>query len=128
MNAVDLQTPLKRVRGLGAAKSGTRHFIAQRVTALALVPLVLWAIFLALALVHADYAQARALLHHHFAAVALGAFVIAVFWHAQLGLQVVVEDYVHARWLEVALQIAVKFFCCAGALAGVLAVLRIALA
>lgn len=124
----DLQTPLKRVQGLGSAKSGTHHFILQRVTAVALVPLTIWIIFLVLALVHADYAHARAMLHHTFAAVWLVAFLVAAFWHAQLGLQVVIEDYVHARWLEIVAQLAVKFFCVVGALAGVVAIARIALA
>lgn len=127
MNTTDLQTPLKRARGLGSAKDGTHHFIVQRITALALVPLTIWVIYLALALVHADYAHARAIVHHPFAAVWLTAFVIATFWHAQLGLQVVIEDYVHARWLEVTAQLAVKFFCAVGALASVLAIVRIAL-
>ncbi|MEP6938294.1 MAG: succinate dehydrogenase, hydrophobic membrane anchor protein [Rudaea sp.] len=124
----DMQTPLKRVQGLGSAKSGTQHFIVQRITAVALVPLVIWAVFLALVLVHADYAHARALLHHPFAAVWLVAFLIAALWHAQLGLQVVIEDYVHTRWLEAASQLAVKFVCVIAALAGVVAVARIALA
>jgi len=97
----DLQTPLKRVLGLGSAKSGTHHFIVQRVTALALIPLSIWTIALALALVRADYAHARAIVHHPFAAVWLIAFVVAAFWHAQLGLQVVIGDYVHTRWLEI---------------------------
>jgi len=127
MSSPNFQTPLKRVTGLGSAKSGTHHFIVQRVTAVALVPLCVWAIFLALALVHADYAHAREILHHHFAAVWLSAFVIAVFWHAQLGLQVVIEDYVHTPWLEIASQLAVKFFCIAGALTSVFAIVRVAL-
>lgn len=127
MSAADLQTPLKRVRGLGSAKSGTHHFIVQRVTALALVPLVMWIIWLALALMHADYAQALALVHQPINSVLLIAFVIATFWHAQLGLQVVIEDYVHTRWLEVASQVAIKFLCMLGALASVLAIVRIAL-
>ncbi len=127
MNTPDLQTPLKRARGLGSAKDGTQHFIVQRITALALVPLTIWVITLALALVHADYARAHAIVHHPFAAVWLTAFVIATFWHAQLGLQVVIEDYVHSRWLEVTAQLAVKFFCVVGALTSVLAILRIAL-
>jgi succinate dehydrogenase / fumarate reductase, membrane anchor subunit len=80
-----------------------------------------------LALVHADYAQALAIVHHPFAAVWLVAFVIATFWHAQLGLQVVIEDYVHTRWLEILCQLAVRFFCVIGALTGVLAIVRIAL-
>jgi succinate dehydrogenase / fumarate reductase membrane anchor subunit len=124
----DLQTPLKRVRGLGSAKHGTHHFIVQRVTALALIPLTIWIVFVALALMHADYAHARATLHHPFAAVWLAAFVVAAFWHAQLGLQVVIEDYVHTRWLELAAQLAVKFFCFVGALTCVFAIVRIALA
>ena len=127
MSTTDLQTPLKRARGLGSAKDGTHHFIVQRITALALVPLALWVIWLALALVRADYAHARAIVHHPFAAIWLTAFVIATFWHAQLGLQVVIEDYVHSRWLEITAQLAVKFFCVIGALACVLAIVRIAL-
>jgi succinate dehydrogenase / fumarate reductase membrane anchor subunit len=127
MNTTDLQTPLKRARGLGSAKDGTHHFVVQRITALALVPLVIWVIWLALALVRADYAHARAIVHHPFAAIWLTAFVIATFWHAQLGLQVVIEDYVHSRWLEFTAQLAVKFFCVIGALACVLAIVRIAL-
>ena len=127
MSAADLQTPLKRVRGLGSAKDGTHHFIVQRITALALIPLSIWFVWLALALVHADFAQARSIVHHPFAAVWLAAFVIAAFWHAQLGMQVVIEDYVHTRWLEVTAQLAVKFFCFAAALTCVLAIARMAL-
>ena len=126
--SADLQTPIKRARGLGSAKDGTHHFIVQRITALALIPLSIWVVWLALALMHADFAQARAILHHPFAAVWLAAFVIAAFWHAQLGMQVVIEDYVHTRWLEVTAQLAVKFFCFAAALTCVLAIARIALA
>ena len=122
-----LQTPLKRARGLGSAKYGTHHFIVQRITAVALVPLSVWAIYLALALVHADYGHARTIVHQPFTAICLTSFVVALFWHAQLGLQVVIEDYVHTRWLEVLAQLAVKFFCIVGALASVLAIVRIAL-
>ena len=127
MSAPDLQTPLKRAHGLGSAKDGTHHFIVQRITALALIPLTIWMITLVLALVRADYARAHAIVHHPFAAVWLTAFVIATFWHAQLGLQVVIEDYVRSRWLEVTAQLAVKFFCVVGALTSVLAIVRIAL-
>jgi succinate dehydrogenase / fumarate reductase membrane anchor subunit len=127
IRTADYRTPLKRVRGLGAAKSGTQHFILQRMTAVALVFLVLWAIWLALALVHADYAHAREMLHHPFAAVWLIAFLISGFWHAQLGLQVVIEDYVHTRWLEAVAQLTNKFICAAAALAGGIAVIRIVL-
>jgi len=127
MSAADLQTPLKRARGLGSAKSGAHHWIVQRITAVALIPLCLWVIWLVLAALHADYAQARALVHQPVHAVLLIAFVLAAFWHAQLGLQVVIEDYVHTRWLEIGSQLAVKFFCVLGAVACVLAIARIAL-
>lgn len=127
MNRERLQTPLKQVRGLGSARSGTRHFIVQRITAVALVPLVLWLVWLLLSLVHVDYAGARALLAHPCNAVLMIAFVAAAFWHAQLGLQVVIEDYVHTPGLEIASQLAVKFLCVLGALACTLAVVRIAL-
>jgi succinate dehydrogenase / fumarate reductase membrane anchor subunit len=127
MNTSDLQTPLKRARGLGSAKDGTHHFVVQRITALALVPLALWVIWLALALVRADYAHARAIVHHPFAAIWLTAFVIATFWHAQLGLQVVIEDYVHARAVEITLHLLNMFLCTLGAIASVYAIARIAL-
>ena len=127
MNDIDLRTPLKRVRGLGSAKFGTHHFIVQRVTAIALIPLVLWAVWLALTLQHADYAQAHALLRQPLNALLMTTFVIALFWHAQLGIQVVIEDYVHTHWVEASAQILVRFLCVLGALACVLAIMRIAL-
>lgn len=127
MNDIDLRTPLKHVRGLGSAKFGTHHFIVQRVTAIALIPLVLWAVWLALVLMHADYAQASALLRQPLNALLMTAFVIALFWHAQLGIQVVIEDYVHTYWVEVGAQIVVRFLCVLGVLACVLAIMRIAL-
>ena len=122
-----LQTPLKRARGLGSAKSGSAHFIAQRITAAALALLGLWFLWLSLRLLHADFAAAHALVAQPLNAVLLVAFVIALFWHAQLGLQVVIEDYVHTPWLEVVLQLLVKFLALLGALACALAVVRIAL-
>jgi succinate dehydrogenase / fumarate reductase, membrane anchor subunit len=125
MSAADLQTPLKRVRGLGSSKSGTHHFIVQRVTALALIPLVLWIIWLALALIHADYAHARSLVHQPINALLLIAFVVAAFWHAQLGLQVVIEDYVHGDGAKLALIVAVRFIAVLFGLAAIVAVLRI---
>ena len=78
-------------------------------------------------MLHLDYAAARSLVAQPFNAVLMIAFVVALFWHAQLGLQVVIEDYVHAHALELALQIAVKFLCFLGAAACVLALIRIVL-
>jgi succinate dehydrogenase / fumarate reductase membrane anchor subunit len=127
MSVADLQTPLKRACGLGSAKSGAHHWIVQRVTAVALIPLCLWLVYLVLMVMSAGYPRARVLVHAPVNAWMLIAFVLAVFWHAQLGLQVVIEDYVHTRWLEIASQLAVKFFCVLGAVACVLAIVKIAL-
>ncbi|WP_017461217.1 succinate dehydrogenase, hydrophobic membrane anchor protein [Dyella ginsengisoli] len=127
MNAKDLRHPIKRARGLGSAQSGVGHWWIQRVTATALVALGLWFLVTVLRLAHADYTTAHAVVARPWNAVLLIAFVIAMFWHAVLGLQVVIEDYVHTRWKEVSLLVLVKFLAVLGALASVLAVLRIAL-
>ncbi|HEX4480556.1 MAG TPA: succinate dehydrogenase, hydrophobic membrane anchor protein [Rudaea sp.] len=124
----DLQTPLKRVRGWGSSRSGTHHFIVQRITAVALVPLAIWFVWFVLTLVHSDYAHARAALHHPIQSLLMIVFIGAAFWHAQLGLQVVIEDYVHTTWLEVTTQLLIKFLCVIGAVAAILAVIRVALA
>ncbi|HTV86589.1 MAG TPA: succinate dehydrogenase, hydrophobic membrane anchor protein [Dyella sp.] len=126
-NAKDLRNPLKRARGLGSAQSGVSHWWTQRVTAAALIVLGLWLVVTVLGLMHADYAAARATLAKPWNAVLLVAFLISALWHAVLGLQVVIEDYVHTRWKEVFLMVAIKFLAVLGALAGALAVLRIAL-
>ena len=122
-----LRTPLKRARGLGSAKDGTHHFIVQRITAVALVFLAIYVIGLVISLIGGDYATVRAAVANPWNAVLLVAFVIATFWHAQLGMQVIIEDYVHTPWLAVTSQLAVIFVCVLAALASVLAVIRIAL-
>jgi len=122
-----LRTPLKNALGLGSARQGAHHFITQRVTAVALVLLGAWFVWTVLSLLHLDYAGAHALVAQPCNAVLLLAFVVTVFWHAQLGLQVVIEDYVHARGSQLALQLTVKFLCFLGAAASVLAILKIAL-
>jgi len=125
--SAQFRTPMKIANGLGSARSGAHHFLVQRITAVALAALGLWIVWIALEMLHMDYASARALIAKPWNAVLMIAFVIAAFWHAQLGLQVVVEDYVHAKGFELALQIAIKFACFLGAAASVLAVIRIAL-
>ena len=123
----DRRNPLKVARGLGSSQSGVGHWWSQRVTAAALVLLGVWFVATVLCLLHADYTTARATVAKPWNALLLIAFVLTVFWHAVLGLQVVIEDYVHVRWKEVALMVAIKFLAVLGALASVLAVLRIAL-
>ena len=124
----DLKTPLKRVRGWGSSKSGTHHFIVQRITAVALIPLVIWFVWFVIGLSHTAYATARMALHQPVQALLMIVFVATAFWHAQLGLQVVIEDYVHVTWLEITSQLLVKFLCVIGAVASILAVVKVALA
>lgn len=128
MSAADMRNPLKRARGLGSAHSGVGHWWTQRVTAAALVLLALWFLAFLLGLLHADYAQARAELAHPLNALLLALFIATMFWHAVLGLQVVIEDYVHTRWRAVLLLVLIRFIAVLAAGAGILSVLRIALA
>jgi succinate dehydrogenase / fumarate reductase membrane anchor subunit len=121
------RTPLKNVRGLGAAKTGTEHFVLQRLTATALVPLTIWFLIFVLSLVNADYVTAADAVSKPWNAVLLVGFLVAMFWHAQLGLQVVLEDYIQNSLLALALQTTVKFIAVLGAIVSVFAVARIAL-
>lgn len=123
----DLRNPLQRARGLGSAKDGVQHWWRQRVTAVALLVLGIWFVLLVLSLLHGGYAAAHAALAHPLNAALMIAFLIALFWHMQLGVQVVIEDYVHTRWVGLMLQILVRFFAVLAALLAIIAVLRIAL-
>ncbi|MCX7041878.1 MAG: succinate dehydrogenase, hydrophobic membrane anchor protein [Gammaproteobacteria bacterium] len=122
---MSLRHPLALARGLGSAKDGVGHWWVQRLTAMALLLLAPWFIWLALGLIGADHFTVRQTLAQPLNASLLLAFVLSLFWHAQLGLQVVIEDYVHG-WLEIALQVAVKFAYAFGALASAIAIGRIA--
>lgn len=128
MNAPrELRTPLKRARGLGSAKDGTGHFLWQRITAIALVLLGVYLLGLLLGLGGAGYDRAHAIVANPLNATLLVAFLIAMFWHAKLGVQVVIEDYVHTPLLAGAAHLANIFVCALAAIGGVLAVVRIAL-
>jgi succinate dehydrogenase / fumarate reductase membrane anchor subunit len=122
----DFRTPVGRARGLGSAKSGTGHFWWQRVTAIALVPLVAWLLGTLVSLVGADLDTVRMTLAKPWNAILLSLFLLATFWHAKLGLQVVIEDYVHERAVEITLQLLVTLACVVGALASLYAIGRIA--
>jgi succinate dehydrogenase / fumarate reductase membrane anchor subunit len=123
----EFRTPLKRARGLGSGKAGTGHFWWQRVTAVFLVPLVAWLIGLLVSFVGADPGAVQATIAKPWNAIALALLAILLFWHAKLGVQVVIEDYVHTRAVEVALQLLVTLACVLGALASLYAIGRIAL-
>ncbi len=121
------RTPLKNARGLGSSKSGTEHFIHQRLTATALVALTIWFLCLVLSLIGADYVTAVETVSKPWNAILLVGFLVAMFWHAQLGLQVVLEDYIHNSLMALALQTTVKFVAVLGAIISIFAVARIAL-
>lgn len=121
----DMRTPLKRVRALGSAKSGMTHWWWQRLTAVALVPLALWFVWVAVRLPHLDFASAHALVATPCNTLLLILFTATGFWHGQLGLQVVIEDYVHTRWVELVMLVAIRFLAVAGALACALAALDV---
>jgi len=123
---MSLQTPLGRARGLGSAKEGVSHWWTQRVTAVALVPLTLWFVVALLSVAGADYETVVAWIARPFNAVLLIALLISMFYHAILGLQVIIEDYVHHEGTKVASLLVMKFLLVLLGGSAVLAVLRIA--
>ena len=122
----DRRSPLARVRGLGSAKDGTHHWWLQRVTAVALVPLVVWFAISLLRFAPESQAAVRAWVASPVTMIMLILAIAVGFWHAALGLQVVIEDYVHAKGWRIGLDMAVKFAAVAFTLAGIVAIFRIA--
>lgn len=121
----DLRSPLNRARGLGSAKSGVHHFWMQRLTAVALIPLVIWFAVSLVMLSGADYGMARAWLGSPFVMVLLILTICIGLYHGQLGMQVVIEDYVHSEGVKLALIVAIKFIAVFFGLAAIVASMRI---
>ena len=122
-----LRAPLKVARGLGSAKDGTHHFVLQRITAIALIFLSIYAVALVVSLIGDDYLAVRNTVARPLNAVLLIAFLVSTFWHSKLGMQVIIEDYVHTPWSATVLHLLNIFVNVLAALASVLAVVRIAL-
>ena len=121
---MDYRTPLAKVRGLGSAKAGTSHWWMQRITAVALIPLSFWLIsFLDLSL-NAPYQQTVEWLTSPLNTVCMVAWVLAVFYHAAMGLQVVIEDYVAAEGVKIVAVWTVNLGFLLLALAALIAVFR----
>jgi succinate dehydrogenase / fumarate reductase membrane anchor subunit len=120
-----MRTPLGRVRGLGSARSGTRDFWVQRLTAIASVPLVLALVILVIALAGRSHASVIATLSQPAIGILLLAAVISVIIHMRIGMQVIIEDYVQGEGMKVTLLMTNTLFSCAVGLVATFAILRI---
>jgi succinate dehydrogenase / fumarate reductase membrane anchor subunit len=121
-----LAGPLARARGLGSAKHGLQHWWAQRVSAVALLPLTLWFVYSVIHLTGADQARVHDWLSRPATAILMSLFIVATFYHLALGVQVVIEDYVHREGVKLTTMLLVKGLIVLTAAAALFTVLRVA--
>ena len=121
------KTPLGQVLGLGSAKAGTEHWWHQRLTAIAGIPLVVFLIVYLLAYRGASRADIVASMHNPFVAILMGLTIANLVWHMRLGLQVVIEDYVHTDHTKYAVLLLNTFFAVVMAAAGLYAILKMSI-
>jgi succinate dehydrogenase / fumarate reductase membrane anchor subunit len=126
--ARQMRSPLGRVLGLGSAKEGVQHWWMQRITAIALVPLGIWFVIAALGMIGADRAAMVAWMHNPMSPVFAILLIVAVVYHLALGLQVVIEDYIHSEAWKLGSIIVMRLWCIVLVGRGVLAVLTLACA
>ncbi len=126
-HVVILRSPLKRVRGLGSAHSGSGAWWAERLTSIALVPLTLWFVASVIGLEGASRVGMIAWLHAPVPLVLILCLIVATFWHMELGLHVVIDDYIHDVAIRIALLLFQRVLCLVAALFCVTAVLRLGL-
>ena len=120
-----MRTPLSRVRNLGASHSGTTDFWRQRITAVAMVLLILPVIVVVMMLLGSNHAGAAQILGSPLVAIILLLFIVASAWHMKIGMQVVIEDYVHHETIKLVMIMANNFFAFAVALASIYAILKL---
>jgi len=122
-----IETPLAKARGLGAAHEGAHHWLHQRITAIANVPLVVWLVYSIVDLKDASYTDFMAWMQNPLHPVLLILLVLSVYYHAVLGKQVVIEDYVSCNFMKMAMIIAVKLGFTVLAVATIFSILKVAL-
>ena len=125
MGTGKMSTPLARVRGLGAAKSGTEHFWRQRLTAVANVPLTIAFVLIVVSLLGRNHAAAAQILGSPLVAITMLLFIVSITIHMRIGMQVVIEDYVHDEPARLILLMANTFFSLAVALASAYGILKL---
>lgn len=123
---MSLRSPLSQARGLGSAKDGVGHWWMQRLTAMALVPLSLWFVASVVSMAGAGYATVADWIASPAVAIALVIYLACLFHHSQLGLQVVIEDYVHHPFIKLTTLVAMKFLHVIAAVSAIFAVLYLA--
>ena len=121
---MSLRTPLSKAKGLGSAKEGSSHWWLQRLTAIALIPLSIWLVFSVAMLGSTSYETMVAWLQSPIVVILLILFIVATFYHTQLGLQVIVEDYV-GGWIKIVTLVLINFLCIFLAVAGIIALLKV---
>jgi len=122
-----LRTPLRAALGLGAAKAGFSHWWLQRVTSVALIPLMLWFAFSVASFGDMRYVAFVGWVQAPLVTVLLMLMLVTLFYHLQLGLRVIIEDYVHVEWMKLVGILTMNFICVFLSVLGVVAVLKIAL-
>jgi succinate dehydrogenase / fumarate reductase membrane anchor subunit len=116
---------LGQVRNLGSARDGTHHFIAQRLTAIALIPLVFWFVCCLTSMATSNHTEAVAWVNYPPNTVLFSILILVSIHHAHLGLQMVVQDYIHTPVLKALIMVSMKFFMIALTVASVIAIFRI---
>ncbi|UUP17476.1 succinate dehydrogenase, hydrophobic membrane anchor protein [Nitratireductor thuwali] len=123
----DMRTPLNRVRGLGSAREGTEHFWRQRLTAISNLPLVIFFVGFVVLYNGASYEEVRGALANPFVALVIAFTLLSILYHMRIGMQVIIEDYVHGEGAKIALLVLNTFFPIILGVSALYALIKIAL-